>query len=262
MTKFRANLRIATLLVHVLSGVLTVLLLFPFLDMVEREKRLMRWAGRLLRVVGVQLTVKGRPPVVRGSGALIVANHVSWLDIYLIHSRLPARFISKAEIRNWPVIGWLADRAGRTLFIERSRKADTKRVNGDMAGHLRAGECLALFPEGTTTDGAELLPFYGSLFQPAVEAEALVWPALIRYLDADGQRCDSAAYYGDMSLLDSLRLIVQQPTVYAEITFLEPIVSRGLRRRELAAQTEQAIRALLVADGRDSPLESADRRLA
>lgn len=262
MIKLRAGFRFLSLLAHILNGVLTVLLLFPFLDTLEREKRLTRWANRLLQIVGVKLTVRGRPPVVRGGGALIVANHVSWLDIYLIHSLLPARFISKAEVRDWPVIGWLADKAGRTLFLERTRKTDTKRMNHDMADHLRAGECLALFPEGTTTDGAELLPFYASLFQPAVAAEAMVWPTLIRYLDVNGERSEEAAYYGEISMLESLFRIVRQPAIHAEITFLPPIASRGLRRRELAAQTEQLIRESLAAAERGSPPGSADRLLA
>jgi len=257
--RLRSGRRLLSLQGHVLGGVLTVLIRFPFLAAAEQERRLVRWAARLLQIVGVQVTVKGQAPVARVGGVLIVANHVSWLDIHIIHSLLPARFVAKAQVRDWPVIGWLADKAGGTLFLERARKADAKRVNSKMADHLRAGECLALFPEGTTTDGSELLPFYSSLFQPAVEVEAMVLPALIRYLDRDGRRCDEAAYYGEMSLFDSLRRIVREPAVYAEIEFLTPIASRGLHRRELAARAEQAIRGLLAADAPDSQLESTDR---
>lgn len=245
-------LRLLRLFGHLLAGVLIVLLLFPFLDRVEREKRLVRWAGRLLKVVGVRVACHGRPPVVRGSGALIVANHVSWLDIHLIHSLLPARFISKAEVRDWPVIGWLADKAGGTLFLERTRKSDARRMNELMAGHLRNGDCLALFPEGTTSDGRDLLPFFPSLFQPVVEAEATVWPALIRYLDVNGNYSPAAAYYGEMSLQASLHNILKENGLVAEITFLPAITARGLSRRELATQAEAAIRAALAADGRDS----------
>ncbi|MFA5082138.1 MAG: 1-acyl-sn-glycerol-3-phosphate acyltransferase, partial [Hydrogenophilaceae bacterium] len=104
MPSLTASLRVARLFAHLGAGVATVLFLFPFLDRAEREKRLLRWARRLLGVVGVRVVSRGRPPTVRGGGALIVANHVSWLDIYLIHSHLPARFISKAEVRGWPVI--------------------------------------------------------------------------------------------------------------------------------------------------------------
>lgn len=248
MSSVPVYLRFIRLLAHLSSGVLTVLLLFPFLDRREREQRLVRWAGRLLGVVGVRVVARGRPPTIRGGGALIVANHVSWLDIHLIHSLLPARFISKAEVRDWPVIGWLADKAGGTLFLERTRKSDARRMNELMAGHLRDGDCLALFPEGTTSDGRALLPFFPGLFQPAVAAEATIWPAVIRYLDAGGGYNPAAAYYGDMSLLASLRHILQSPGIVAEIHFLPAIAARGLSRRELAAEAESAIRAALAGD--------------
>lgn len=246
------RLRYLRLAGHVLSGALTVLLLFPFLDRGERERRLVRWAGGLLGAVGVRVVMRGRPPTVRGGGALIVANHVSWLDIHVLHSLLPARFVSKAEVRDWPLIGWLADKAGGTLFLERTRRSDARRMNGVMARHLHEGDCLALFPEGTTSDGSGVLPFYASLFQPATEAEATVWPARIRYLRQDGSSCTAAAYYGDLSLLASLGRIVREPGIVAEIEFLPAIPARGRGRKELAAEAEAAIRAALAPAGRDS----------
>ncbi len=255
MTYARSGFRMVSVLLHLLSGVLTVLLLFPFLDRGEREKRLVRWSAILLSVVGVRVVTHGRPPRVRGGGALIVANHVSWLDIHVVHSLLAARFISKAEVRDWPVIGWLADKAGGTLFLERRRKSDARRMNELMAGHLRDGDCLALFPEGTTTDGRELLPFFPSLFQPAVDAHAVLYPALIRYLDRDGGYCASAAYFGEMSMLESLRNIVRAPGIVAEITFLPSLPAAGLGRRELAAQSEAVIRVALAGDARGSQPE-------
>ncbi|MFZ5482588.1 MAG: lysophospholipid acyltransferase family protein [Pseudomonadota bacterium] len=252
MLPLRSGYRLAAVAMHLLSGVTTVALLFPFLDRGEREKRLMRWSACLLGVLGVRVVSRGRPPTVRGGGALLVANHVSWLDIHVVHSQLPARFISKAEVRGWPVIGWLADKAGGTLFLERTRKADAKRVNAVMAGHLRDGDCLALFPEGTTSDGHDLLPFYPSLFQPAVEAAATVWPARIRYLDPDGGHSEAAAYFGDMSLLQSLRRIARAPGIVAEIEYLPAFASQGQSRRELAARAESVIRAALADAGRDT----------
>jgi 1-acyl-sn-glycerol-3-phosphate acyltransferase len=255
MSIYLAFARIAA---HLFSGLLTVLLLFPFLDRTEREKRLVRWSAGLLGASGVRVTVRGRGPSVRGGGALIVANHVSWLDIHVIHSLMPARFISKAEVRQWPLIGWLADKAGGTLFLERTRKSDAKRMNEVMAGHLADGECLALFPEGTTSDGRGLLPFYASLLQPAVDASATVWPTVIRYRQ-NGEHCEAAAYYGDMTLLESMIKVLGAGKIEAEIEFLPAIPVRGQARRELAAQAEEAIRAALDADGRDSQPGTAGR---
>lgn len=241
----RIAVRFLRLVGHFLAGALKVLLLFPFLDPAGRDRWVVRWAGDLLAIAGVRLVVHGRPPAAGDGGVLLVANHVSWLDIHLIHSLLPARFVSKAEVRRWPVIGWLAEKAVGTLFLERTRKSDTQRINQRMAERLGAGECLALFPEGTTSDGRGLLPFYPGLFQPAVAAGVPVWPMLIRYLRPDGTDCRAAAYYGNMNLLESVRRILGEPGIRAEATFLPPIAATGLHRRDLAARAEAVIRAAL-----------------
>jgi len=235
-------LKLVRMASHLLVGSLTILLLFPHLDRHERGRRVTRWAAQFLKVLGIRPEVIGRPPLVRGGGVLLAANHVSWLDIHLLHSLLPARFISKAEVRNWPLFGWLAEGIG-TVFLVREKKADAMRVNQLMAEHLRAGDCLALFPEGTTSDGSGLLPFFPSLFQPAVEAGAQVWPVRIRYLNADGSHCPEAAYFGAMTLGESLLKVLRLKGLRAQVEFLPPIDSQGMARRDLARATEAAIRA-------------------
>ena len=239
-------LKLVRMASHLLVGSLTILLLFPHLDRHERGHRVTRWAARFLRVLGIRSEVIGRPPPVGGGGVLLAANHVSWLDIHLLHSLLPARFISKAEVRNWPLFGWLAEGIG-TVFLVREKKADAMRVNQLMAEHLRAGDCLALFPEGTTSDGSGLLPFFPSLFQPAVEAGAQVWPVRIRYLNADGSHCPEAAYFGAMTLGESLLKVLRLKGLRAQLEFLPPIDSQGMARRDLARATEAAIRAAFSA---------------
>lgn len=229
---------------HILVGLLLVLLRFPSLDRPERARQVTRWAARLLAILAVRVSVRGEPPA--PGGALVAANHVSWLDIHLLHSLLPARFISKAEVRNWPVFGRFAEAAG-TVFLVREKKADAMRVNQLMAEHLRAGDCLALFPEGTTSDGGGLLPFFPSLFQPAVEARATVWPVCIRYLNGDGTPCIEAAYYGRIGLGESLWNILKLEEVHAEVVFLPAIASPGFTRRDLARTAEEAVRAALSA---------------
>lgn len=237
-------LRLLRLAGHLIVGSLTILLRFPYLSAEQRGQQVTQWARKLLAIFGVRATVIGHLPGVRSGGALIVANHVSWLDIYLLHSLLYTRFISKAEVRGWPLVGWLADRTG-TLFLERARKSDAARVNGEMADHLRSGECLTLFPEGTTTDGTELRPFYASLFKPALDAGATVWPVAIRYLDRHGQPTTAAAYHGDTSLLQSALAILRQRGIRAEVTFLPPIPARDMHRRDLAQAAEARIREAL-----------------
>jgi len=227
---------------HILAGTLLVLLRFPSLDRPERARRVTRWATQLLAILAVRVRVRGELPT--PDGALVAANHVSWLDIHLLHSLLPARFISKAEVRNWPVFGRFAEASG-TVFLVREKKADAMRVNQLMAEHLREGDCLALFPEGTTSDGRSVLPFFPSLFQPAVEAQTAVWPVCIRYLSSDGSLCTEAAYYAQISLGESLRKILKLKEVHADVTFLPAIASEGLTRRELARAAEEAIRAAM-----------------
>ncbi len=247
----RKLIRLTRLGAHILSGALTLLLRFPWLDQQERERRVLRWSAGMLAILNVRIKVTGRLPALKQPGPLIVANHVSWLDIHLIHSVVTARFISKAEVRNWPVVGWMAAQTG-TLFLERSRKTDAARMNGLMSDYLKAGECLALFPEGTTTDGRQLRAFYPSLFQPAVEAGAQVWPALIRYRRPDGSHSHEAAYHDDISLGTSLGRILAQEEIIAELDFLPPIETAGKHRRAVAAEAESLMRAALAPAGPDS----------
>lgn len=250
------SFRILRTAAHLVAGALTVLLVFPRLDRAHRAARVTRWAGHLLAILGVRVRVFGPAPDPGLGGGLLVANHVSWLDIHLLHSLLPARFISKAEVRGWPLIGWLAEAAG-TVFLVREKKSDAMRVNRAMAEHLRLGDCLALFPEGTTSDGSDLLPFYPSLFQPAVEAGTPVWPVFIRYRTPRGERSEAAAYHGDTSLGQSFMRIVRAGGIEAEVHFLAPIASTGLNRRELARRAEDAIRGGCV--GPDSAPGSSAR---
>ncbi len=241
-----APVKVLRVAVHILVGSLTVLALFPRLDRPARTRRVKRWSMKLLAILNVEVVVKGDPEAAHRAGALLVANHVSWMDIYVLFSVVRTRFVSKAEVRGWPLIGRLAEAAG-TLFLTREKKADAMRINLMMASHLREGDCLTFFPEGTTSDGSGLMPFFPSLFQPAVDAEAHVWPVRISYLTPDGERCRDAAYYGGMSLGESLLKIARLRAVRVEVSFLPPIPSKGLRRRELAKLTEAVIRGAYAA---------------
>jgi 1-acyl-sn-glycerol-3-phosphate acyltransferase len=236
----RALLRILRALAHVLHGAYIALTRYRRLSAAEQDAELVRWAARLMAILGVRVEVEGALP---GGGVVLVANHVSWLDIHLLHALMPCRFVSKAEVRGWPIIGPLAELVG-TLFLERTRKADALRVNGLIAQHLAQGQILAIFPEGTTSDGTGLLPFYPFLFQPAAEAGCPVVPCVIRYQNLDGGPCPDAAYYGDMSLLQSLWRITRLPGLVARLTFLPP--QQGGDRRVLAKGCEGVIREALA----------------
>ena len=242
-TLLRTTTRISLLVLHLAWGVTAAGLAFPLLRPVQRDRFIMAWARRLLRVLGVRAQLASPPRLV--GGALLVCNHVSWLDIYLIYAAQRVHFVSKAEVRNWPVAGWLAKKTG-TLFIERGRRADTARINVEMRELMQDGAWVAVFPEGTTSDGRGLRRFMPSLLQPAVQLNCPVVPAALRYRTLDGEYTAAPAYIDHISMWQSLKNIVSEPGLIAELHFGEPILPDG-HRRELATQAEAATARLLDA---------------
>jgi 1-acyl-sn-glycerol-3-phosphate acyltransferase len=233
---------------HVLAGLSTVLVRFPRLALRAREARIRTWSARLLRILGVQRRVSGDAAALARPGRLLVANHVSWLDIFVIDAIHPACFVAKSEIRRWPVAGTLAARVG-TLFIERGRRRDTHRVNGAIRAALDAGQLVGVFPESTTTDGSRLLHFHGSLLQAIADGGGALIPVAIRYSDAAGGRSDAAAYAGDTGFLESFWRIAGERRTVAEIVVLPEIPAGGANRRDLARAAESAIRTALGLPG-------------
>lgn len=234
------SLRLMRLTLHLLQGTLTIAVLFPSYSSARRGMAVKRWSQSLLDMLGVVLHVHGEIPHERAQPAMLVANHVSWLDIYAINAAMPVRFVSKSEVRGWPVIGWLSAKTG-TLFIERARRRDTARINHEIAAAMQSGDVVAVFPEGTTTDGSQVLRFHSSLLQPALLAEAHVHPVALRYERNDGSLCVEAAYDGDKSLWDTLSLIVSQPLIHAHVWFLEPLPAGPAHRRTLAEAAHRLI---------------------
>ena len=187
--------------VHVLAGVATTMLVFPLVSDARRRALVKRWSGRLLRILAVEARVEGEFGG-HGGNVLVVANHISWLDIFVLNAVHPVRFVAKSELAKWPVVSQMIRGAG-TVFIERERRRDTHRVNHQMARVLAGGDVVAIFPEGTTTDGTDVLPFKSSLLQPIVEADGHVQPVAIRYRTPDGAIALAAAYVGDTSFAAS-----------------------------------------------------------
>jgi 1-acyl-sn-glycerol-3-phosphate acyltransferase len=236
--------RLLRLSVHLAGGLFTVTSIFPFLNAEEKARRVRRWSCGLLDLLNIGLDVEGRPPMVRGRGAMLVANHVSWLDIFTLNAVCAAHFVSKSEVKHWPVLGWLARRVG-TLFIERERRADIARINGQVAALLRAGACVAFFPEGTTTDGSRVLPFRPSLLQPVVDARAELWPVAVRYVREDGSLDTRPAYIDNMSFPASLATILRSRRLRVRLHFLPPITAPDADRRALALTASESISASL-----------------
>lgn len=236
----RRLLRLSRLVLHLALGLFQAAVLFNFYALPARDRAISRWSASLLRILGIRL-IAGTPPEFT-HGALLVANHVSWLDVFIIHATKRVHFVSKHEVRSWPVVGWLAYRAG-TLFIERARKADTARINQEMHKLLRDGAWVAVFPEGTSTDGRRLLRFLPSLLQPAIDESLPVVPAALQYLDPDGSYSDAAAYADNVSFVSSLWRILGQKEIVARLSFGTQI--RGTHRRELAEAAYATIAGIL-----------------
>jgi 1-acyl-sn-glycerol-3-phosphate acyltransferase len=236
--------RLARFALHVVQGLLTAALVFPAIKVEQREQLKQRWSVQLLEILNVIVRVSGALPPEKVRGALFVANHISWLDIYALNTVKPMRFIAKSEVRAWPLVGWLAEKTG-TLFIERSRRHDTGRVATIATQALRSGSCLCFFPEGTTTDGTTLLPFKTSLLQPAIDAGVQIWPLSIRYPLADGGINTAIAYWGDVTMWQSVKEILKQQRILVELHFCTPLPAAGQVRRALADEARQAIAALL-----------------
>jgi len=211
----------------------------------DRRRRLLGWwSAKLLRILNVSLVVEGSAPGPAERGAMIAANHVSWVDIFLISSVRPTCFIAKSEVLEWGLAGWIALRAG-TLFIRRDQWRDTARVSDIVRAALAEGQCVGLFPEGITTEGDTLLKFHSSLFQPAVANDAHVHPAAIRYERADGSLCREMSFRGERTFMESLRLIIDEPAVVARISFAPHVETSGAHRREVALATRSRVARLL-----------------
>lgn len=234
--------KILRALVHALAGWLTICLLFPRWSQQRRDATVQAWAQRMLRILGIPLHVQGQAPA-RGP-LLMVANHLSWLDILVMHAARHCRFVSKSDVKRWPLIGTLATGAG-TLYIEREKRRDAMRVVHHMAESLKAGDIVAVFPEGTTSDGKQLLPFHANLMQAAISADAPVLPVALRFLDQrTGRDSEGPLYLGDDTLVGSLwRTLAGRPFV-AHVRFGEPQVAQGRDRRAWAQDLRDAVEAL------------------
>lgn len=242
MSTLKAWGKLALALLHILVGFFTILLVFPRLEQAEKERRIQIWSLEMLARIGIRLIVKGKP--VSKGPMLLVANHISWLDIASLHAAGFCRFVSKADIKKWPVIGTLAAGVG-TLFIERESRRDAMRVVRHTTERLLAGDVIAVFPEGTTSDGQTLLPFHANLFQAAITANAPVQAASLQFIDTlTGQRSAAPCYVGDDTLVGSVWRTLRAFNIAVVISFDEPQCANGRDRRAWALDAKAAIEKL------------------
>lgn len=234
-------LRCVRLGLHLLWGAAAIASVYPFASTSVRLWLKRRWSRQLLGLLGIRLDVcwDGVP-----AGSLVVANHVSWLDIYALNATHAMAFVAKADVRAWPLVGWLAARTD-TVFLRRGLRADARSANARIAALLQAGQTVAVFPEGTTTDGGVLLDFHAALLQPAIATGRPIQPVAITYHDRHGRRSGAAAYAGDTSLRECLAAILACRGLSVRVRAAPPLPTASAHRRALALAAHQAVAAHL-----------------
>ena len=202
------------------------------------------WSGGLMRIFGFRLRRFGTP---LADPVMFVANHVSWVDIEMLHSQRMMGFVAKREIRSWPLVGWLAAR-GETIFHQRGSQESMGGVMHAMLERLQSGRAVGVFPEGRTRDGHEVGPFHARIFQPAVEAGVPIQPVALRYGPRGSAQTVVAFGPGESFFANFMRLL-GEPARNADICFLEPIVVVDAEgRRQIAERARERIVAAMGAD--------------
>lgn len=245
MAWLRRLVRLPCLLGLLLGGLLTVFLVFPLVAQRRRDWLIQRWSRLLLLACGVRVLevvhTDSIPLAGQQGGRMLLVNHISWIDIFAVDAIAPATFVAKSEIARWPLAGTLVARAG-TVFIERGRRRAVHEVIVALRRKLEAGRRAAVFPEGTTSDGRRLLPFFGNLAEAAIQAAVPVVPVGLRYVDPDGEPSHAAAFIGDDHFMASVWRITGHPALIAELHVLPAIVpGEDSTRQALVQHARHAI---------------------
>jgi 1-acyl-sn-glycerol-3-phosphate acyltransferase len=237
--KSRAVVRLARIVLHLLGGLLTAGLIYPFCSEAFRLVLKQRWSQQILEILGITVELAGN---ITPSG-LLVSNHISFIDVFAINASMPSSFVAKDEVMRWPLIGWLAKRTD-TLFLERGSRTAAQRARKNLVGHLQNSKRVVVFPEGTTSNGDSVLPFHGALFQAAIDAGVPVTPLAVSYADRSGQRSYAAAFVGDTTLVECLWSTACADGLRVKVALLNPLHPANPAaqdRRHLAAHAHHAI---------------------
>lgn len=240
MNIIRGTFRLFRLLIHLLKGIhicYTALGDAQKFDLSEKQHRIIQdWLHKVAKIIGIDLTVHGTP---QKSPVFVVANHVSWLDIVLVASVLPVSFLSKVEVRRWPVVGLLAAKSG-TLFIHRGSKTGAMEAIHLMRERLSSGHSVASFPEAKTTDGTCVHAFHPRLFAAAIETKSTIQPVALRYPHADGVN-PIVPFVNNRNLVKHAFRIMSAKRTPAVLTLCEPISSEDQPRKQLAQLARNSV---------------------
>jgi len=225
------------ILLHILF-VIPLCLLILISTKKQQEKIIQFWCKRLLSIFKIKVEVLGLDSFLSNQKQyLMVANHISWIDIIVIQSIKPSIFVAKSDVASWPLFGWVAQMTG-TIFIKRDKVSDIKKALKKMKRRLMK-RSVCIFPEGTSTNGRYLLPFKSNLFQASIDTNKSILPLCLRYKQKSVYS-DKVAFVGDMSLVDSIMKIKNENDISVEVDVLQPIRPRG-NRKELAVYIQEII---------------------
>jgi lyso-ornithine lipid O-acyltransferase len=225
-----------------LNGLIIAAIIFPALSLVcstssakaNKDKLKTRWLKWFGAILNLRVVIEGKLPE---RGVIIVSNHISWLDIIVLGQFLPAYFVAKSDISNWPIIGYLA-RQGGTIFIRRGDKQHIRTTTEKMVWLLKQNSTIIAFPEGTTTMGDDVLAFHSSLLQPALLTKAMIQPAAIQY---QGLAKDQAPFIGDDGFIPHLIKMLRLNSIDVHLAFLPVINCTGKSRHTLSVEARDLI---------------------
>lgn len=239
----RFFIRLVLLLILIVAGLFLTGLVFPLLSLSNRERCVKTWSKVLISVLGVKVKVEGQP--IQNSAVMLVSNHVSWIDIFVLNSCRTTSFVAKKEIKDWPIVGRLVAQAG-TIFVDRSSRAAMRGVNQELNACFAQGMCTGLFPEGTTSDGLSVKNFFGGLLEAPLKASVPIQPVAI-LLYFKGERSAYPSFIGDETLVHNIWVLLSNFGISMTVRFLEPITESGvasdLNRIEAANLSHQLIKA-------------------
>mgnify|MGYP003384451703 CR=1 FL=1 len=241
--------------IHIAECIFVTAVFFPFRNVAYQERYIRSWSARIMVIFGIEMRVEGFVPAQYQQRALMVSNHVSWVDIFVLNSLETCHFVAKSDIRDWPLIGKMCER-GWTIFLARGKRIDVRRIYTELVDRIQRGERVAFFPEGTTAAQGTLLPFHSNLFEAAIEARVPILPFSVRYTDSTGALQHSVDYIGDTSFLESIVMMLKGGKIIAHVQQLPMISSEGMHRRHLANAARAAVAQSLGLNV--NPTESSD----
>ena len=246
MSFIRFFFRVIGLLSLLAVGLFIAFAFYAWLSKPKKDWILKFWSACLMFITGVRLEQEGEP--LHNQVVMLVANHVSWIDIFIINAQRATSFVAKAEIRSWPVVGWLVHQVG-TIFIVRGHRQAAVEINKKMAELFEQGVAVGLFPEGTTSEGFSLLPIKYGLLEGALRARVPIQPVCLIF-KYKGERSGHVAFVGEQTLVANIWILLSSRDVSVTVRFLPPVTQAGVEPTEgrniIGARVEAAISAELA----------------